>query len=97
MTGVAATIISVKMRSVRSRSEEIFCDSTDGTNASVIGFTMIEVTKAYDLNVYNYLIFLLEKRLNARTSKKELEKLAPWNKGVQKRFFIVILRNVDSL
>jgi len=28
----------------------------------------------------------LEKRLNARTAQKELEKLAPWNEEVQKMF-----------
>lgn len=35
------------------------------------------------LNSYN---FLLEKRPNARTAQKELEKLAPWNEEVQKMF-----------
>lgn len=44
------------------------------------------LTKAYDLNVYKYLNFLLEKRPNARTAQKELEKLAPWNEEVQKMF-----------
>lgn len=49
---------------------------------------MIEMAKAYDLNVYKYLNFLLEKRPrpNARTAQKELEKLAPWNEEVQKMF-----------
>ena len=41
---------------------------------------------SYDLNVYKYLNFLLEKRPNARTAQKELEKLAPWNEEVQKMF-----------
>ena len=60
--------------------------SVDGANASAICFTMIEMAKAYDLNVYKYLNFLLEKRPNARTAQKELEKLAPWNEEVQKMF-----------
>ena len=47
---------------------------------------MIEMAKAYDLNVYKYLNFLLEKRPNARIAQKELEKLAPWNEEVQKMF-----------
>lgn len=64
----------------------LFCDSVDGANASAICFTMIEMAKAYDLNVYKYLNFLLEKRPNARTAQKELEKLAPWNEEVQKMF-----------
>ena len=47
---------------------------------------MIEMAKVYDLNVYKYLNFLLEKRPKAKTSQKELEKLAPWNKEVQRMF-----------
>ena len=68
------------------RKNWLFCDSVDGANASAICFTMIEMAKAYDLNVYKYLNFLLEKRPNARTAQKELEKLAPWNEEVQKMF-----------
>ena len=56
-----------------------FVENTD------LPFT-IEMAKAYDLNVYKYLNFLLEKRSNARTAQKELEKLAPWNEEVQKMF-----------
>jgi hypothetical protein len=44
------------------------------------------MAKSYDLNVYKYLNFLLEKRSNARTAQKELEKLALWNEEVQKMF-----------
>ena len=68
------------------RKNWLFCDSTDGAHASVVCFTMIEMAKAYDLNVYKYLNFLLEKRPNARTAQKELEKLAPWNEEVQRMF-----------
>ena len=46
------------------RKNWLFCDSVDGANASAICFTMIEMAKAYDLNVYKYLNFLLEKRPN---------------------------------
>ena len=68
------------------RKNWLFCDSTDGAHASVVCFTMIEMAKSYDLNVYKYLNFLLEKRPNARTTQKELEKLAPWNEEVQRMF-----------
>ena len=68
------------------RKNWLFCDSTDGAHASVVCFIMIEMAKAYDLNVYKYLNFLLEKRPNARTAQKELEKLAPWNEEVQRMF-----------
>lgn len=68
------------------RKNWLFCDSTDGANASVVCFTIIEMAKAYDLNIYKYLNSLLEKRPNARTAQKELEKLAPWNEEVQRMF-----------
>lgn len=71
---------------VIGRKNWLFCDSTDGANASVVCFTMIEMAKVYDLNVYKYLNFLLEKRPKAKTSQKELEKLVPWNKEVQRMF-----------
>ena len=43
------------------RKNWLFCDSTDGAHASVVCFTMIEMAKAYDLNVYKYLKFLIGK------------------------------------
>ena len=47
---------------------------------------MIEMAKAYDLNLYEYLKFLLENRLSKRMSDDELAKLAPWDKRVQKLY-----------
>ena len=44
---------------------------------------MIEMSKAYDLNIYEYLYFLFKKRPNKDMTDEELDQLAPWNETVQ--------------
>ena len=40
----------------------LFSDSVSGANASAVVYTMVEMAKAHDLNVYVYLKFLLDHR-----------------------------------
>lgn len=40
------------------------------------------MAKAHDLNIYQYLSYLLEQRPNMNMSDDELEQLAPWNEEV---------------
>nr|WP_317282136.1 transposase domain-containing protein [uncultured Sellimonas sp.] len=47
--------------------------------------TIVEMAKAYDLNLYEYLKFLLERRTNENISDEELEHLAPWSIDVQEQ------------
>ena len=61
-------------------------DSIHGAKSSAIIYSIVETAKANNLKPFKYLNFLLEKRPNARTAQKELEKLAPWNEEVQKMF-----------
>lgn len=42
------------------------------------------MAKAYNLNLYEYLKYLLEHRPNRDMTDDELAKLAPWNEDVQK-------------
>ena len=44
---------------------------------------IVEMAKAYELNLYEYLKFLLEHRPNENMSYKELDHLAPWSTEVQ--------------
>lgn len=44
---------------------------------------MVEMAKANGVNVYHYLIYLLEKMPNDSMSDEELELLAPWNEAVK--------------
>ena len=41
------------------------------------------MAKAYDLNLYEYLKFLLENRPNKEMTDDQLAKLAPWSETVQ--------------
>ncbi len=44
------------------RKNWLFSDSVSGANASAVVYTMVEMVKAHDLNVYGYLKFLLDHR-----------------------------------
>ena len=66
------------------RKNWLFSDTPDGAHANTIYLTIVEMAKAYDLNLYDYLEFLFTKRPNKNMTDKELDQLAPWNKDVQK-------------
>lgn len=65
------------------RKNWLFSDTTDGANAPYL--TIDEMAKAYNLNLYEYLKYLLEHRPNKDMSDDELAKLAPWSKEVQEK------------
>lgn len=65
------------------RKNWLFSDSPGGTTANAICLTMVEMAKAYQLNLYESLNFLLLKRPNKEMPMEELAKLAPWNEEVQ--------------
>lgn len=65
------------------RKNWLFCDSPDGAEANTVIYTMVEMAKAYDLNIYHYLRFLLESRPSETMSDEELEALAPWSSQAQ--------------
>ena len=44
---------------------------------------MVEMAKAYDLNLYEYLKFVLEHRPSKTMTDDELATLAPWSETVQ--------------
>ena len=45
--------------------------------------TIVEMAKAYNLNLYEYLKYLLEHRPSKDMSDEKLATLAPWNETVQ--------------
>lgn len=61
------------------RKNWLFCDTPDGAEANTVIYTMVEMAKAYNLNIYEYLKFLLESRPNMEMTDEELSKYAPWN------------------
>lgn len=66
------------------RKNWLFSDTADGAEANVLYLTIVEMAKAYNLNLYEYLKFLLDQRPSKKMSDEEFEKLAPWNEDVQK-------------
>lgn len=60
-----------------------FFDTPNGASANALYLTIVEIVKAYDLNLYEYLKYLLEHRSNKDMTDDELAKLAPWSKKVQ--------------
>jgi len=65
------------------RKNWLFSDTPDGAKANSLYLTIVEMAKAYGLNLYEYLKFLLEQRPSKKMSDEELSKLAPWNETVR--------------
>lgn len=66
------------------RKNWLFSDSVKGVNASAIIYTIVEMAKAHDLNVYSYLKYLLDVRPGKTLTDEQLEQFAPWNPDVKK-------------
>ena len=65
------------------RKNWLFSDSQEGAKASATVYSMVEIAKAHNLNIYKYLNFLLEQRPSAEWTDNQLEKLAPWSNEVK--------------
>ena len=77
---------------VVGRKGWLFCDTQAGAQASAMAYTMVEMAKANNMNVYYYLTFLFENQPNDQMSDQELEQLAPWNENVKAE----IQRRIDA-
>lgn len=67
------------------RKNWLFSDTPDGASANALYLTIVEMAKAYELNLYEYLKYLFEHCPNRNMADDELAKLAPWNEDVQER------------
>ena len=65
------------------RKNWLFSDSVEGAEASAIAYTMVEMAKAHNLNIYQYLSYVLEQRPNENWSDEQLAELAPWSEKLQ--------------
>ena len=83
--GAALPIISARMQFVHSLRQQnwLFSSSVDGANAGAVVYTMVEMAKAHDLNIYSYLKFLLEHRPTKEMTDDQLAELAPWSEKLQ--------------
>lgn len=65
------------------RKSWLFSDSVEGANASAVVYTMVEMAKEHELNVYGYLKFLLDHRPTKEMTDDQLAELAPWSEKLQ--------------
>ena len=61
----------------------LFSATPKGATASALVYTMVEMAKANELNIYKYLTYLLEHRPSEDMSDEQLEALTPWSKEVK--------------
>lgn len=55
----------------------LFSDTPKGADASAMVYTMVEMAKAHNLNIYKTLKYLLEHLPETRMADSELSRLAP--------------------
>lgn len=67
------------------RRNWLFCDSTDGADASMMVYSLLETARSNGLNPQKYLEYLLGARPNENMSDEELEGMVPWSPEVQGR------------
>lgn len=65
------------------RRNWLFSDTPKGADASAMVYTMVEMAKAHNLNIYKYLNYLLERLPRTAMTNEEFAKLVPWNETVQ--------------
>ena len=61
------------------RKNWLFSDTVKGAEASAAVYTMVEMAKVHNLNIYKYLNYLLEFLPRTAMSDAALAKLAPWD------------------
>lgn len=66
------------------RRNWLFCDTTDGADASMIVYSLLETARSNGLNPQKYLEYILAARPNPSMSDAELENLAPWSRVLRK-------------
>lgn len=64
------------------RKNWLFSDTPKGAEASATVYTMVEMARKHDLNIYKYLNYLLEQLPATKMTDDEFAKLVPWNSEV---------------
>ena len=64
------------------RKNWLFCATPEGAHASAVAYTMVEMAKAHDLNIFKYLTYILEHRPDKNMNDEQLASLAPWDQDV---------------
>lgn len=64
------------------RKNWLFSDTPKGAQASAVVYTMVEIAKAHNLNIYKYLNYLLEQLPDTKMTDEALSRLVPWNEDI---------------
>ena len=64
------------------RKNWLFSDTPKGAQASAVVYTMVEMAKAHNLNIYKYLNYLLEQLPDTKMTDEALSRLVPWNEDI---------------
>lgn len=64
---------------VTGRKNWLFADTQAGAHASSLVYSLVETAKACEVDIYNYLKYILISAPTDQMSDKELEKLCPWD------------------
>lgn len=61
----------------------LFSQSVKGAGTSVAVYIIVKMAKAHKLNIYEYLKYVLERRLDNTWMDEQLLELAPWSEKLQ--------------
>ena len=64
---------------VTGRKNWLFSDTQDGATASSLVYSMVETAKACEVDIFNYIKYILLSGPTDQMSDEELEKLSPWH------------------
>ena len=64
------------------RKNWLFFDSPAGATASANIYSIVEIAKAHDLNIYEYIKYILSQRLSKSWTDEQFETIATWNQDV---------------
>ena len=68
---------------MRKSTDGLCANSQGGAEASATVYSIVEMAEAYNLNIFKYLSYVLEQRIDADSADEGLlDSLAPWNKDV---------------
>ena len=66
------------------RKNWLFSDSVESAEASAIAYTMVEMAKAHNLNIYQYLYTLLLYMPDYKNEPAGIKQLMPWSEFIKK-------------
>ena len=92
MHAVVNNFVSVLMfsgKQIRERLQNwLFCDTPKGADASAVIYSIVETTKANDINVRDYLeyLFTVMPEIDWRNNPEALDGLTPCSPEIRKKF-----------